>query len=215
MPASDCMELPRPLRLLRTVGWNFTESFGLPTAGYTIGTWLAGGNAGLLAMLAAIWVTAGVRKLVTGSVPGLVTISLVVLSVQTVIAVATGSVWIFLLHFPIANFGLCLLFARTARGHSPLAARLAAEVIGLRWPAAQRLHHFFGDVTLLWAGVFLLLAASLAVLLAAVPTGTYVPVWAAITVTLIAAGAGASALWLRAVVRGLGIGWRFAPNTAS
>jgi hypothetical protein len=215
MPASDCMELPRPLRLLRTVGWNFTESFGLPIAGYTIGMWLAGGNAGLLAMLAAIWVTAGVRKLVTGSVPGLVTISLVVLSVQTVIAVATGSVWIFLLHFPIANFGLCLLFARTARGHSPLAARLAAEVIGLRLPTAQRLHHFFGDVTLLWAGVFLLLAASLAVLLAAVPTGTYVPVWAAITVTLIAAGAGASALWLRAVVRGLGIGWRFAPNTAS
>jgi hypothetical protein len=107
------------------------------------------------------------------------------------------------------------LFARTARGHSPLAARLAAEVIGLRWPAAQRLHHFFGDVTLLWAGVFLLLAASLAVLLAAVPAGTYVPVWAAITVTLIAAGAGASTLWLRAVVRGLGIGWRFAPNTAS
>jgi hypothetical protein len=215
MPESDCMEVPRPLQLLRTAGWNLTESFGLPLAGYAIGTWLAGRNAGLLAMLAAIWVTAGIRKLVTGSVPGLVTISLVVLSVQTIIAVATGSVWIFLLHFPIANFGLCLLFARTARGHSPLAARLAAEVIGLRWPAAQRLRHFFKYVTLLWAGIFLLLAASLAALLAAVPFDTYVAVWAATTVTLIAAGAGASTLWLRAVVRRLGIGWRFAPNTAS
>jgi hypothetical protein len=209
----ECLELPRPVQLLRTAGWNLAESFGLPTVGYALAAWLAGRDAGLWAMLAAIWVTAAIRKVATGSVPGLVMISLVVLTVQTVAAIITGSLWIFLVHFPLANLGLCLLFARTARGHSPIAARLAAEVIGLRCPPIHqpRLHSFFQHVTVLWAGVFLLLAVSLGALLATVPVGIYVPVWAVTTVTLIAVGIGASAMWLRSVLRRLSIGFRFAP----
>ena len=212
----ECLELPRPVRLARTAGWNLAESFGLPTASYVLAAWLAGRNAGLWAMLAAIWLTAVIRKLVTGSVPGLVTISLIVLTVQTVVAIATGNLLIFLVHFPVANLGLCIVFAWTARGHSPIAGRLAAEVIGRRCPAVHqpRLHRFFQNVTVLWAGVFGLLAVSLGVLLAAVPVATYVPVWAVTTIALIVAGIAASALWLRSVLRRLGIGFRFAPATA-
>jgi len=212
----ECLELPRPVQLLRTAGWNLAESFGLPTVGYALAAWLAGRDAGLWAMLAAIWVTAVIRKVATGSVPGLVMISMVVLTVQTVAAIVTGSLWIFLVHFPLANLGLCLLFARTARGHSPIAARLAAEVIGLRCPPVHqpRLHSFFQRVTVLWAGVFLLLAVTLGALLATVPVAIYVPVWAATTVTLIAIGIGASAMWLRSVLRRLSIGFRFAQRPA-
>jgi hypothetical protein len=212
----DCLELPRPVRLMRTAGWNLAESFGLPTGAYVLAASLAGRDAGLWAMLAAIWLTAVLRKLLTGSVPGLVTISLIVLTVQTVAAIATGNLLIFLVHFPIANFILCLVFARTARGHSPLAARLAAEVIGLRCPAIHqpRLNGFFQGVTMLWAGVFLLLAVTLGVLLATVPVTTYVPIWAATTVTLVVVGIAASALWLRSVLRRLDIGFRFAPAPA-
>jgi hypothetical protein len=210
--APECLELPRPKALLRTIGWNVAESFGLPTAAYAITGVLAGRNAGLWAMLGVIWLTAVIRKLVTGSVPGLVTISLVVLTVQTLAAIITGNVWIFLLHFPLANLALCVLFARTARGRSPIAARLAAEVIGLRCPDVyqQRMHRFFQNVTVLWGGVFLLLAVSLGALLATVPVTTYVPIWAITTITLIALGIGASTLWLRSVTRRLGIGFRFA-----
>jgi hypothetical protein len=210
--SSDCLELPRPAALLRTVSWNIAESFGLPTGAYALAAWLGGRTAGLWAMLAAIWLTAVIRRLVTGSVPGLVTISLIVLTVQTLAAVITGNLWIFLLHFPLANLGLCLLFARTARGHSPIAARLAAEVIGLRCPAVhqQRMHRFFQNVTVLWGGVFLALAVSLGALLAAVPLATYVPVWAVTTIALIGLGIAASTLWLRSVTRSLGISFRFA-----
>lgn len=210
--SAECLELPRPKRLLRTVGWNIAESFGLPTAGYAIAASLAGRDAGLWAMLGAIWLTAVIRKVATGSVPGLVAISLVVLTVQTLAAIITGNLWIFLLHFPLANLALCVLFARTARGRSPIAARLAAEVIGLRCPAVhqQRMHRFFQNVTVLWGGVFLLLAVSLGALLATVPLTTYVPVWAVTTITLIALGIGASTVWLRSVTRSLGIGFRFA-----
>ena len=85
-------------------------------------------------------------------------------------------------------------------------------MIGLRCPAVhqQRMHRFFQNVTVLWGGVFLLLAVSLGVLLATVPLTTYIPVWAATTITLIAVGIGASTLWLRSVTRSLGIGFRFA-----
>jgi hypothetical protein len=210
---TECLELPRPVLLLRTAGWNAAEAFGLPVASYALAAWLAGRNAGLWAMLAAIWVTAGIRKLVTGAVPSLVLISMVVLTVQTAVSVATGNLWIFLLHFPLANLGLCILFARTARGNSPIAARLADEVIGLRCPAVHqpRLHPFFQHVTLLWAGIFLLLAASLGALLGTIPLATYVPVWVVTTIVLIAAGIGVSVLWLRSVLRRLSIGLRFVP----
>jgi hypothetical protein len=212
----ECLELPRPVLLVRTAGWNLAESFGLPTGAYLVAASLAGRDAGLWAMLAAIWLTAGLRKLLTGAVPGLVMISLIVLTVQTVAAIVTGNLFIFLVHFPIANLALCLLFARTARGHSPIAAKLAAEVIGLRCPAVHqpRLHGFFQGVTALWAGVFLLLAVILGVLLATIPVSTYVPIWAALTVVLIVAGIAASVLWLRSVLRRLGIGFQFAPVAA-
>jgi hypothetical protein len=214
---SECLELPRPIQLMRTVGWNAAESFGLPVAGYAVAAWLGGRDAGLWAMLATIWLTAGARKVLTGSVPSLVMISIVVLTVQTAAAIATGNLLIFLVHFPIANLALCIVFARTARGHSPIAARLAGEVIGLRCPDIHqpRLHRFFQHVTILWAGVFLLLAVSLGVLLATVPLASYVSVWAATTVVLIIAGIVASALWLRSVLRKLSIGLRFAPAMAA
>ena len=211
----ECLELPRPVRLLRIAGINLAESFGLPTGAYLVAASVAGRNAGLWAMLAAIWLTAVLRKLLTGSVPGLVTISLIVLTVQTAAAIVTGNLLIFLVHFPIANLGLCFLFARTARGHSPIAARLAAEVIGLRCPAVHqpRLNGFFRGVTVLWAGVFLLLAGILGALLATIPVSIYMPVWAAATVVLIIGGIAASVLWLRSVLRRLSIGFRLVPVT--
>jgi hypothetical protein len=214
---SECLELPRPVRLVRTAGVNLAESFGLPTGAYVLAATLAGRDAGLWAMLAVIWLTAAARKVVTRSVPSLVMISLVVLTIQTVAAIATGNLLIFLVHFPIANLCLCLLFAWTARGNNPIAARLAAQVIGLYCPAVHqpRLDGFFRHVTVLWAGVFLLLAVSLGVLLATIPVATYVPVWAVTTVGLIAAGIGVSVLWLRSVLHKHGIEFRFAPVTAA
>ena len=45
-------------------------------------------------------------------------------------------------------------------------ARLAAEVVALRQPATRHpgLHRFFQGASWLWAGIFLVLAAGLAVL---------------------------------------------------
>src|SRR5450631_1394324 len=71
----------------------------------------------------------------------------------------------------VTNFCMCVLFARTARGPNPLVARLAAEVVALRQPATHHpgLHRFFQGATWLWAGIFLLLTAGLAVMMVTAP----------------------------------------------
>jgi hypothetical protein len=206
------LELPRPPQLLRVMAWSLSESLGIPVAAFALAAWLGGRNAGLLAGLGAIWITIVVRKLASGSVPGLLTISAIVLSIQTAVVLASGNLWIFLVQFPLANLCLCILFARTARGPKPLCAQLAAEMIALRQPASHHpgLHRFFQGVTWLWAGVFLLLAACLAALLAAEPTATFLLLCTVATITLTAAGIGASVLWFRSVLRRLGLRLRFA-----
>jgi hypothetical protein len=206
------LEVPRPLRLLLTAGWSLTESAGLPAAAYLVAAWLDGRDAGLIAGLAAIWLTVVLRKVASGSVPGLLAISAVVLTVQTAMVLATGELWLFLLQFPLANLCMCVLFARTARGPRPLVAQLAAEVVALRQPADHHpgLHRFFQGATWLWAGIFLLLTAGLAVLMVTEPASMFMMLSTAATIGLVAAGTAASALWFFSVLRGLGLRLRFA-----
>jgi hypothetical protein len=211
--AGQDLELPRPLCLVRTAAWNLIESIGFPLAALAIGAWLGGRDAGLLAGLGATWITAGIRWVVTGCVPGLVTIMVIILTLQTALAVSTGDLWIFLLHFPLANLALCVLFARTARSDVPLAEKLAGEVISLRQPATRQpgLQRFFQGATWLWAGVFLLLGACMVVLLATQPTAAFLLYSVVATVALIVLGIAASTVWLRAVLLRLKLSVRFAP----
>src|SRR5512132_2776421 len=210
---AEDLELPRPLRLALTAGWSVTESVGLPVAAYVVAAWLDGRDAGLVAGLAAIWLTVVIRKLATRSVPSLLTISAVVLTVQTAVVLATGELWLFLLQFPLANLCLCVLFARTASGPDPLVARLAAEVVALRQPSTHHpgLHRFFQRATWLWAGIFLLLTAGLAVLMVTEPASLFLMVSAVATAALVVAGTGASTWWFLTVLRRLGLRLRFAP----
>ncbi len=132
---AEHLELPRPWRLMLTAGWNLAESLALPVAGYYIGAQLGGRGAGMVAATAVVWLTALGRKIFTRTVPGLLTISALVLTLQTAVVIVTGSMIFFLLQFPLANLGLCVLFARTAPTHKPLVAQLAAEVVALRQPS--------------------------------------------------------------------------------
>ncbi len=211
--AAGNLELPRPLRLLRVAGWSLVESAGLPVAAYLIAAWIDGRNAGLVAGLAVIWLTAVIRKVATGSVPGLLTISALVLTVQTALVLATGELWLFLLQFPLANLCMCILFARTARGPDPLVARLAAEVVALRQPATRHpgLHRFFQGATWLWAGIFLVLTVAMAVLMVTEPTGVFLMLTTVATAALMIAGTGASTWWFLSVLRKFGLRLRFAP----
>jgi hypothetical protein len=205
------LELPAPLRLALTASWNLAESLGLPVLAYLAGERLAGQGAGMAAATGTIWLTAVARKTLTGSIPGLLIISGLVLTLQTVLVLATGSVLFFLLQFPVANLALCILFARTAPTGRPLVARLAAEVVALRQPGAAHpgLDRFFRGVTWLWAGVFAASTIGMAALLALEPTAVFLLLTTVVTVAGIAAGTLASVVWFIRMLRRSGLRVRF------
>jgi hypothetical protein len=205
------LELPRPWRLMLTAGWNLAESLGIPVAGYLIGAKLGGRDAGMVAATAVVWLTVLGRKVLTRSVPGLLTISALVLTLQTAMVIVTGSVLFFLLQFPLANLGLCVLFARTAPTRKPLVAQLAAEVVALRHPSHHAgLHRFFQGATWLWAGIFAVSTVGLAVLMAFEPVKVFLLLTTAVTVGGTVAGTCLSAVWFFRVLRRFGLRVRFA-----
>jgi hypothetical protein len=208
---ADHLELPRPCRLLRTVAWNLTESVGLPGVGYVIGQALAGRNAAMIAATAVLWLTALIRKVVTGTVPGLVTISALVMTVQAAVVVTTGNVWFFLLQFPLAHLLMAVLFARTAPTEKPLIARLASEVVALRQPSTHHpaLHRFFQGATWLWAGLFFLMTIGFSIMMLTEPLTLFLVLTTAVSTGIVVIGAALSLLWFLAVIRKSGLRVRF------
>jgi hypothetical protein len=205
------LELPRPRTLVLSAVVSLAESLGLPLAGYLVGAALSGRAAGMVAATAVIWLTAVIRKMTTHTVPGLLIISGLVLTLQAILVIATGSQLFFLLQFPLANLALCVLFARTAPTHKPLVAQLAAEVVAFRQPDARQpwLDAFFRQTTWLWAGIFAVLTVGLGILLVVEPASAFLLLTTAATVGCVAAGTFLSALWFVRAMRRSGLRVRF------
>ena len=205
------LKLPSPTRLALTAGWNLAESLGLPLAAYAAAERLGGQGLGMAAAAGMVWLTATARKVLAGSIPRLLVVSGLVLTLQAVLVLATGSVLLFLLQFPMANLALCVLFARTAPTGTPLVAQLAAEVVALRPPPAAHpgLGRFFRGVTWLWAGIFAASAIGLVILLAVEPVRIFLQFTTVVTVAGVAAGTLLSVLWFIQMLRRCGLRIRF------
>ena len=128
---------------------------GLPVAAYAVAAGLYGRNAGLVAGLVAIWLTAVIRKVMTGSVPSLLTIS----GGGAHAGDRGGARHRRTLALPAAVPAGQLVHVHRVRPHggpppNPLVARLAAEVVALRQPAIHcpGLHRFFQGATWLVGG---------------------------------------------------------------
>lgn len=206
------LELPRLRRLVLTIGMSLGESLGLPVAGYIAGMALGGQSAAMLAAAAVVWLTVAVRKVITRKVPGLLTISALVLTLQTAVVVGTGSQLFFLLQFPLANLAMCVLFARTAPTSKPLVARLAAEVVALRQTSAGHagLDTFFRDATWLWAGIFAATTVGLAVLMISESASMFLVLTSAITAAGVVVGIALSVMWFIRSLRRSGLSVRLA-----
>jgi hypothetical protein len=202
---TEPLELPHPLRLLRTTAWSMAESVGLPFGTYVTVTDLVSPDAGLLAGTAVVWLLIALRRIVSGSVTSLLMISAVVLTIQTVVAISTGYMWMFLLQFPIANLAMCVVFARTAPTRKPLVAQLAEDMVALKTGHHPGLHRFFQGATWFWAGLFLLLTLGMAVMMVTEPFRLFMLLSSVVTIGLTLFGAGVCVLWFFAVIRRLGL----------
>jgi hypothetical protein len=210
-PDTD-LELPRPGRLVLSVALSLGESLGLPAAGYLAGMLLGGQSAAMVTATAVVWLTVVARKVLTRSVPGLLVISALVLTLQAAVVVGTGSQLFFLLQFPLANLALCVLFARTAPTREPLVARLAAEVVAFRQPGAGHagLDTFFRDATWLWAGIFAATTVGLAIAVVSESASMFLVLTAAVTAGGVAVGIGLSVMWFIRALRRSGLRVRLA-----
>lgn len=210
----DFVELPRPWRLVRTIGLNLGEAVGLPVGAYLAADALAGSTAGLLAGLGTAWLVVLARKLITGRVPGLLMISAIMLCLQTALVLLTGQAWIYLLQFPLAKLVLSLLFARSAPTDDPLIARMASEMTSLRHNCARNtgLHRYFKGATWLWAGIFGLLAVVFAALVAVQPIPVFLLASTGIYIAVVGTGTAVSAVWFFAVIKRQGMRLSFAPR---
>jgi hypothetical protein len=209
MPAAtEHLELPHPRRLLWTSAWTMAESVGLPFGTYVVVTDVVSPDAGLLAGTTVVWLLIALRKVITKSVTALLTISALVLTVQTAVAISTGYMWMFQLQFPLGNLAMCVMFARTAPTRKPLVAQLAEEVVALKQPHPG-LHRFFQGATWLWAGLFLLLTLGLAVMMKTEPFKLFMLLSSVVTVGLTVLGAAICVLWFLAVIRRLGLRLHF------
>ena len=209
------LELPHPWRLMLTAGWNLAESLGLPVAGYLVGAELGSRDIGMVTAADVLWLATAVRQVATRRVPGLLTISALVFTLQTGMVLATGSVLLFLLQAPLANLALCVLFGRTAPTRKPLVAQLAAEVVALRYPSHHPgLHRFFQGATWLWSGIFAASAAGLAASLAIEPVNVFFLLTTGVTIGGVVAGSFLSTMWFIKVLRRSGLRVRFTPRYA-
>jgi hypothetical protein len=184
------------------------ESVGLPFGTYVVVTDVVSPDAGLLAGTAVVWLLIALRKVITKSVTALLMISALVLTVQTVVAISTGFLWMFELQFVLGNLAMCVMFARTAPTRKPLVAQLAAEVVSLKQPHPG-LHRFFQGATWLWAGLFVVLTLGLAVMMVTEPFKLFMLLSSVVTIGLTVLGAGICVLWFLAVIRRLGLRLHF------
>ena len=132
------------------------------------------------AMLAVlVWSYGAVaRRLIAGhGVPGILQLAVIGLTVRTIVGIASGTFMYFLQ--PVATtVALALVFFGSLTFGRPMIARMASDFCPLAPEVACRpgVVRLFSGLTLLWAIVHLLSAATTFTLLVSLPTTTFVAV---------------------------------------
>ena len=136
-----------------------------------------GPTAAMLGVLAWSY-GAVVRRLVGGHVvPGVLQLAVVGLTMRTIVGVLSGTFMYFLQ--PIATtVALALVFVCSLLFGRPMIARMASDFCPLAPEIARRpgVVRLFSGLTLFWAGVHLLSAATTFTLLVSLPTTTFIAV---------------------------------------
>ncbi len=157
---------------------------------------LVGPTAAMLAVL--VWsYGAVVRRLLSGQgVPGILQLAVVGLTVRTIVGVLSGTFMYFLQ--PVATtLALALVFLGSAFFGRPMIARMASDFCPLAPEIACRpgVVRLFSGLTLLWAGVHLLSAATTFTLLVSLPTGTFVAIRSIVSLAITVGAIVATVSW--------------------
>lgn len=197
------IDLPRLRDLARQAIPHAVEASLIPLVLFYGTMRLVGVWGALLASLA--WCYVGlIRRVVTRQkLPGLLVLAALGLTARTIVAFASGSVFVYFLQPTLTTVVVAGAFLLSVPAGCPLAKRLATDLFPLpeallARPAVERI---FARITLLWGAINLLNAAVTLVLLLLVPVETYVLSKAAITAVVTVSGVLLSTWWFTRAVR--------------
>jgi Protein of unknown function (DUF3159) len=188
------------------------EASLVPLAVFYGALWLVGVWGGLIAALAWSY-TAIARRLITRTpLPGLLVLGAVGLTARTVVAIVSGSVFVYFLQPTLTTMLIAGVFLVSVPAGRPLAERLAGDFCPLpeTFMSSPPVRRFFTRITVLWAFVQLTNAAFSLWLLATQPVHTYVVARTAASWVLTGGAILASTLYFKLSMRrhGVAIHWR-------
>ena len=197
-------ELPGLGRLARHALPHLVEATFIPLVLFYTGMWALGIH-GALGFALAWNYGALLRRVVTGRrVPGVLLLGTLTLTARTVIAVASGSVFLYFLQPTLGTIAVGATFLRSVPAGRPLAQRLAADFCPLpdELVGHPRTRAFFARISLLWAFVNLGNAAVTLWLLFSQSVTVYVVSTKLISLAFTASAIAISIAWFRRSVLG-------------
>ncbi len=217
MNQGDVIELPPVRQLAVRVGRTVIESTIIPL-GIFYGCMAAMGLVGAV-MTALAWTYIGIgRRLVKHEpIPGMLLIGALLMTARTVIALMTGSLFLYFLQPTLGTFMVAGLFLISAPLGKPLTQKVATDFCPLsdgiiKTPGIQR---FFGRISLMWGFVYTTNgAATLWLLFDGHSVGVFLLMKAIVSATVTWCTVGASYYFLRRTLRSTGIGLRWGRHAA-
>jgi intracellular septation protein A len=196
-------EIPRVRDLARHAIPHIVEATLVPLGLFYAFLWLVGVWGAILAALGWSYIAVA-RRLLTGRrIPGLLVLGTVGITARTLLALASGSAFLYFLQPSLVTGIVGGAFLLSVPAGRPLAQRLAHDFVPLPpalvgHPAIQRV---FVRITLLWALVNLVNAAGAIGLLLSQPVATYVAAKTAMSWVVTGGGVALSAWWFKRTVR--------------
>jgi hypothetical protein len=202
-PHHPVFELPRLRDLARHALPHLVEASLIPLGIFYLSLWQFGSHVAIWAALA--WSSCALlRRLVLRKpIPGLLLIGFMGLAARTLVAAASGSVFVYFLQPSLATAAVGAVFLFSIPFGQPLAQRLARDFVPfpegyIKRPAIRRV---FVQITVIWALVNLVNAAGTLLLLISEPVATYVAAKTGLSAIVTGTGVLVSSWWFRRVVK--------------
>jgi hypothetical protein len=196
-------EIPRLRELARHALPHLIEATLIPLGIFYLSLWQFGAHVAIWAALA--WSGSALlrRIILRKTVPGLLIIGFLGLAARTIIAAASGSIFLYFLQPSLATAVVGGAFLISVPFGRPLAQRLARDFVPfpegyIKRPAIRKV---FVQITIIWALVNLLNAGGTLILLVSQPIATYVAAKTLTTAVVTGAGILVSSWWFRRVVK--------------
>lgn len=210
--AGHTVHMPAVRHLLRNAAAHLMEATIAPLALF-YGVF-AGVGMRWAVIASLLWAYAAIgRRLITGQrIPGILLLAAGLFTVRTVLALATGSVFVYFLQPTLGTFLVAGMFLTSTRFGRPLAERLADDFCPLpeSLMGNGRVKQFFLRISLLWAVVYVVNGVMTLMLLLTSSLGTFLVLRTATSTALTVCAIGTSFLWFRSSLRDEGVVLRWA-----